>query len=100
MHVGATLGVLAMNFRPFLHHVGIVQPNESEALEQISLLSLEEEYQGFVPQWSALCIFTKARHGSQIEFVVPNGVRSPDLTRASAASIISPFKFATSTRLH
>jgi catechol 2,3-dioxygenase-like lactoylglutathione lyase family enzyme len=26
-----------------------------------------------VPQWSALCIFTKAWHGSQIEFVVPHG---------------------------
>jgi methylmalonyl-CoA/ethylmalonyl-CoA epimerase len=62
-----------MNFRPFLHHVGIVQPHESEALEQMSLLGLAEEYRGFVPQWSALCIFTKARHGSQIEFVIPNG---------------------------
>ena len=26
-----------------------------------------------MPQWSALCIFTEARHGSQIEFVIPKG---------------------------
>jgi hypothetical protein len=56
-----------------LHHVGIVQPYESEALVQMSLFGLEEEYRGFVPQWSALCIFTKARQGSQVEFVVPSG---------------------------
>ena len=36
-----------MNFRPFLHHVGIVQPNESEALQQISLLGLDEQYEDF-----------------------------------------------------
>jgi methylmalonyl-CoA/ethylmalonyl-CoA epimerase len=63
----------AMNFCPLLHHVGIVQPDESDALAQMSLLGLEEDYRGFVPQWSALCIFTKASSGSQIEFVVPSG---------------------------
>jgi len=62
-----------MNAYPALHHVGIVQPDETEALAQMSLLGLEEEYRGFVPQWSALCIFTKAAHGSPIEFVIPNG---------------------------
>ena len=62
-----------MNAYPALHHVGIVQPDEQEALAQMSLLGLEEEYRGFVPQWSALCIFTKAARGSQIEFVIPNG---------------------------
>ena len=50
----------AMNFPPFLHHVGIVQPDESGALEQMSLLGLEEEYRGFVLRWSALCIFTRS----------------------------------------
>jgi hypothetical protein len=56
-----------------LHHVGIVRPDEGEALAQMSLLGLEEAYRGFVPRWSALCIFTKALHGSQIEFVIPSG---------------------------
>ncbi len=56
-----------------LHHVGFVQPTEEDALEAIALLGLEEDYRGFVPQWSALCIFTKAATGSPIEFVVPEG---------------------------
>ncbi|HEY2356697.1 MAG TPA: VOC family protein [Phenylobacterium sp.] len=56
-----------------LHHVGIVQPTESDAQALMSLLGLEEDYRGFVPQWSALCIFTKPHGGSPIEFVVPDG---------------------------
>ena len=62
-----------MKSRASLHHVGIIQPDECEALAQMSLFGFEEEYRGFVPRWSALCIFTKARRGSQIEFVIPNG---------------------------
>jgi len=62
-----------MDFGPPLHHVGIVQSNERDAQEQMSLLGLEEEYRGYVPKWSALCIFTKASRGSQIEFVIPDG---------------------------
>ena len=62
-----------MKTYPVLHHVGIVQSNESDALEQMSLLGLEEEYRGFVPQWSALCIFAKSSGGSQIEYVIPSG---------------------------
>lgn len=58
---------------PPLHHVGIVQPSEAEAKALMTLLGLEEDYRGFVPQWSALCIFTKAVNGSPIEFVIPNG---------------------------
>ena len=56
-----------------LHHVGIVQPDEEDALALMRMLGLEEDYRGFVPQWSALCIFTKARQGSPIEFVIPRG---------------------------
>ena len=62
-----------MNSRFRLHHVGIVQHHEDDALTQLSLLGLEEEYRGYVAQWSALCIFTKADSGSQVEFVIPNG---------------------------
>lgn len=58
---------------PPLHHVGIVQPDEDEALAMMALLGLEEDYRGFVPEWSALCIFTKPNGASPIEFVVPYG---------------------------
>jgi methylmalonyl-CoA/ethylmalonyl-CoA epimerase len=58
---------------PLLHHVGIIQPSEEDALALMSLLGLEEDYRGFVPKWSALCIFTKPSGGSPIEFVIPDG---------------------------
>jgi methylmalonyl-CoA/ethylmalonyl-CoA epimerase len=63
----------ALTFRPVLHHVGIVLHHESDAIDQMSLLGLQEDYRGYVSHWSALCIFTKASSGSQIEFVIPNG---------------------------
>ncbi|MDB5422838.1 MAG: hypothetical protein JWQ29_254 [Phenylobacterium sp.] len=58
---------------PPLHHVGIVQPSEEDAQALMALLGLEEDYRGYVEQWSALCIFTRREAGSPIEFVVPNG---------------------------
>jgi catechol 2,3-dioxygenase-like lactoylglutathione lyase family enzyme len=58
---------------PPLHHVGIVQPSEEDAAAMMALLGLEEDYRGFVPEWSALCIFTKPMGRSPIEFVVPDG---------------------------
>jgi methylmalonyl-CoA/ethylmalonyl-CoA epimerase len=58
---------------PPLHHVGIVQPSEEDAQTLMALLGLEEDYRGYVEQWSALCIFTRREAGSPIEFVVPNG---------------------------
>ncbi len=56
-----------------LHHVGIVLPSEEDVATMMALLGMQEDYRGFVPQWSALCIFAKADKGSLIEFVVPNG---------------------------
>jgi catechol 2,3-dioxygenase-like lactoylglutathione lyase family enzyme len=56
-----------------LHHVGIVQPSEDEARNLMTLLNLEEDYRGYVPTWSALCIFTKPLGASPLEFVVPDG---------------------------
>jgi methylmalonyl-CoA/ethylmalonyl-CoA epimerase len=56
-----------------LHHVGIVQPTEADAQEMMSLLGLEEDYRGYVPTWSALCIFTRPAGRSPIEFVIPDG---------------------------
>jgi catechol 2,3-dioxygenase-like lactoylglutathione lyase family enzyme len=62
-----------MTGQPPLHHVGIVKPSEEEAHEFMQLLGLEEDFRGFVPQWSALCIFTKPNGASPIEFVIPDG---------------------------
>jgi methylmalonyl-CoA/ethylmalonyl-CoA epimerase len=62
-----------MNLGPPLHHVGIVQPTEADALQMMALMGLQEAYRGFVPQFSALCIFTRRAEGSPIEFVVPSG---------------------------
>ena len=56
-----------------LHHVGIVLPSDDDVKILMTLLGLKENYRGFVPQWSALCIFAKADKGSPIEFVVPDG---------------------------
>lgn len=58
---------------PPLHHVGIVQPSETDAMALMALLGLEEDYRGFVPRWSALCIFTRPLGASPIEFVIPDG---------------------------
>jgi catechol 2,3-dioxygenase-like lactoylglutathione lyase family enzyme len=58
---------------PPLHHVGIIAPSEEDALALMALMGLDEDFRGFVPQWSALCIFTKALTGSPIEFVIPDG---------------------------
>ena len=56
-----------------LHHVGVVYPTEEDVATVMDVLGLREDYRGFVPQWSALCIFAKAERGSQVEFVVPKG---------------------------
>ena len=58
---------------PRLHHVGIVQASEADALALMALLGLEEDFRGYVESWSALCIFTKPLGASPIEFVIPNG---------------------------
>lgn len=48
-------------------------PSEADASEFMALLGLEEDFRGFVPQFSALCIFTKGLGASPIEFVIPDG---------------------------
>jgi methylmalonyl-CoA/ethylmalonyl-CoA epimerase len=62
-----------MTSQPPLHHVGIVSPSEEEAMALMGLMGLEEDFRGYVPRWSALCIFTQPNGGSPIEFVVPDG---------------------------
>jgi methylmalonyl-CoA/ethylmalonyl-CoA epimerase len=58
---------------PPLHHIGIIQPDEASVAELMTLMGLEEDYRGYVAEFQALCIFTKAVTGSPIEFVVPDG---------------------------
>ena len=58
---------------PPLHHVGIIQPSEAEALALMGLLGIKEHYRGYVENWQALCIFTTPEGATPIEFVVPNG---------------------------
>jgi methylmalonyl-CoA/ethylmalonyl-CoA epimerase len=62
-----------MNSSPPMHHVGIVQPSEEEAIALMTLLGLKEDYRGYVETWHALCIFTKPEGATPIEFVIPNG---------------------------
>jgi len=62
-----------MIVNPPLHHVGIVQPSEDEALAMMAVLGLEEAHRGYVPQFQALCIFTRAAGRSPLEFVIPDG---------------------------
>jgi methylmalonyl-CoA/ethylmalonyl-CoA epimerase len=63
-----------MTLDPPLHHVGIVQPDEETVSTLMQVLNLTEDYRGYVPQFHALCIFTRATNGgSPIEFVVPDG---------------------------
>ena len=56
-----------------MHHVGIIQPSEEEAIALMVLLGLKEDYRGYVETWRALCIFTKSEGATPIEFVIPNG---------------------------
>jgi methylmalonyl-CoA/ethylmalonyl-CoA epimerase len=58
---------------PVLHHVGIVQPTEADAADMMALFGLTEDFRGYVPQFHALCIFTRRVSGSPIEFVIPDG---------------------------
>jgi methylmalonyl-CoA/ethylmalonyl-CoA epimerase len=56
-----------------LHHVGIVQPDEETVSLLMETLNLTEESRGYVPQFHALCIFTRSNDGgSRVEFVVPD----------------------------
>ena len=56
-----------------LHHVGIVVPDVSEMAAMMATLGLAEDYRGYVPQFHALCVFTKGNGGSPVEFVIPDG---------------------------
>ena len=47
-----------------VHHIGIVLRNERAMQQFMSTMALEEDYRGTVPEWNALCVFTKAAPGS------------------------------------
>ncbi len=54
-----------------LHHVGIVLPSEEDVETLMAVLGMREDYRGFVPQWSALCIFARADKGSRTDGTQP-----------------------------
>lgn len=54
-----------------LHHVGIISPSETQALEQMAFLGLKECYRGYVETWNVLCIFTQPNGAIPLEFVIP-----------------------------
>jgi catechol 2,3-dioxygenase-like lactoylglutathione lyase family enzyme len=62
-----------MTLAPVLHHVGIVVPDADEMAAMMAVLGLVEDYRGYVPQFQALCIFTKGNGASPVEFVIPDG---------------------------
>jgi methylmalonyl-CoA/ethylmalonyl-CoA epimerase len=62
-----------MKSGPPMHHIGIIQPSEEDAIALMALLGLKEDYRGYVETWRALCIFTKPEGATPIEFVIPNG---------------------------
>lgn len=55
-----------------LHHVGIVM-NEPERVERfMQVFGLMEDYREYVPEYHAMCIFTKL-DGTSLELIVPDG---------------------------
>ena len=64
-----------------LHHVGIIMPDEQTANSFLQLFGIAEEYRGYVPEYHALCIFTKRNDGSAIEFVIPDGGNLTDYNK-------------------
>jgi catechol 2,3-dioxygenase-like lactoylglutathione lyase family enzyme len=56
-----------------LHHIGIILSTEEDAADFAALMSLEEDYRGFVGEFECLCIFMKSNGSAAIELVVPYG---------------------------
>lgn len=56
-----------------IHHVGIVMNDMDRAEAFLKTFRLIEDYREYVPQYQAMCIFTKFDHGTSIELVVPDG---------------------------
>ena len=55
-----------------MHHVGIVVPDESQVRAWVDLFGLKEGRRQDVPEYEALCIFTRGPRGV-IEFIIPSG---------------------------
>ena len=58
---------------PVLHHVGIVVADAGEMAAQMAVLGLQEDFRGYVPEFRALCVFTRGNGASPVEFVIPDG---------------------------
>jgi lactoylglutathione lyase/methylmalonyl-CoA/ethylmalonyl-CoA epimerase len=61
-----------------LHHVGIVMPNMEKAEGFMKLFSLSEDYREYVPEYHAMCIFTRPEADTPLELVVPDGGKLQD----------------------
>ena len=55
-----------------VHHVGVVVPDEAQVQTWIDLFGLEMGRRQYVPEYEALCLFTRGPRGL-IEFIVPGG---------------------------
>jgi lactoylglutathione lyase/methylmalonyl-CoA/ethylmalonyl-CoA epimerase len=53
-----------------LHHVGIVMPNIERAEGFMKLFSLKEDYREYVPEYHAMCIFTKPESDTPLELII------------------------------
>ena len=56
-------------------------PDEKTAEAFAELFGLEEDYRGYVPEYHSLCIFTKRKGGSAVEFVIPDGGNLSDYNK-------------------
>jgi lactoylglutathione lyase/methylmalonyl-CoA/ethylmalonyl-CoA epimerase len=55
-----------------LHHVGIIMPTIERAEGFMRLFSLKEDYHEYVPEYHAMCIFTKPESDTPLELVIPD----------------------------
>ena len=59
---------------PKLHHVGVIQPDMEAAESYMKIFYHEEDYRGFVREFSCWCIFLKAPVGeAAVELLIPEG---------------------------
>jgi len=55
-----------------LHHVGIVMNEPERAAHFLKVFGLEEEYREYVPEYHAMCVFTRMA-GTKLELIIPDG---------------------------
>jgi lactoylglutathione lyase/methylmalonyl-CoA/ethylmalonyl-CoA epimerase len=56
-----------------LHHVGIIMNSIEKAEGFMELFAQNEDYREYVPEYHAMCIFTKPESDTPLELIVPDG---------------------------